>query len=56
MQETSLVPALDDAVTVRRQLIDADPGKRTKLTVGIFFEVCLDQRWIIALADKLPKR
>ncbi len=43
-------------VTVWRQLIDADPGKRRKLAIGILFEVGLDQRRAIARADKLPKR
>ena len=43
--------AFDHAVTVWRQLIYAYPGKRAKLTFGIFLEVCLDQRRVVALAD-----
>ena len=52
----SLFPAFAHAVTVWRQLIDAYLGKRAKLTVGIFFEVCLDQRGVVALTNRLPKR
>ena len=43
-------------VTVRRQLIDANAGKRAELTVGIFLQVRLDQLGVVALADGLPKR
>ncbi|MGA9321338.1 MAG: hypothetical protein WBW06_09825, partial [Xanthobacteraceae bacterium] len=35
-----LSPAFDHALTVRRQLIYSYLGKRAKLTVGIFLEVC----------------
>ena len=40
----------------RRQLVDAYPCERAKLTVGIFFEVGLNQRGVIARAHRLPKR
>ena len=46
-----LVPAFAHAATVRRQLTNAYLGKRAKLTIGIFFEVCLDQRGIVALTN-----
>ena len=43
-------------MAVRRQLTYAYLGKRAKLTVGIFLQICLDQCGVVALADKLPKR
>ena len=38
------------------ELAEAYLGKRRKLTVRIFLEVCLDQRRVFALADRFPKR
>ena len=54
--EISLVAAFAYAATVCRQLTYAYLGKRAKLTIGIFFEVCLDQRGVVALTNRLPKR
>jgi hypothetical protein len=47
---------LSRGVPVRRQLMDADPRKRAELTVGVLFEVSLEQRRAIARAHGLPER
>jgi hypothetical protein len=52
----SLFHVFDCVMTVWRQFIYAYLGKRLKLTIGIFFEVCLDQRGVVALTNRLPKR
>src|SRR5580693_10733779 len=52
----SLFIAFDYALTVWRQLTYAYLGKRAKLTIGIFFEVALNQLGVVALAYRLPKR